>query len=61
MTEKLTTTINVNEKDIRVMRVNDDDNYKYLLNELQTDIPDFIELIRASTYVNYKDEVKTTH
>lgn len=51
--------IDVYYLDIRTMRVNDDDNYKYLLNELQTDIPDFIELIRASTYVNYKDGVAT--
>ena len=51
--------IDVYYLDIRMMRVNDDDNYKYLLNELQTDIPDFIELIRASTYVNYRDGIAT--
>lgn len=51
--------IDVYYLDIRTMRVNDDDNYKYLFNKLKEELADFPDLIRASTYVNYKDGVAT--
>ena len=51
--------IDVYYLDIRAMRVNDDDNYKYLFNQLKAELADFPDLIRASTYVNYKDGVAT--
>ena len=43
--------------DIRQMRVDEDDNYKYLYNLLIRDLANFPDVIRASTYVNYYEGI----
>ena len=49
--------IDVYYLDIRTMRVNETPEYKYLYDFLNENLEDFPEVIRASTYANYKDGV----